>query len=298
MAGDERSAGDGKSSVFGDQAGSAALLWGERGRPSRGPKPALSLERITRTAIALADLGGLGAVSMQRVAGELDFTKMSLYRYVPGKTELVALMIDTAMGEPPAVAPDAAPPAGADAPPTGAASDGPAPDTLPWRPALRAWATELSAVFHRHPWLLEAAVGPRVMGPHELSWTERALAALARTGLSGSEQLDAVVLVTGHVRGIAQIAASMGVGSARATGPEQVLSAALNELLVGRSDRFPALASAVASGAAENGRDQALEFGLERILDGLESLIIRRAADASADAARKAGPDGGDATAT
>ncbi|MCB5908031.1 TetR/AcrR family transcriptional regulator C-terminal domain-containing protein [Streptomyces sp. SF28] len=261
--------------MFGDQAGSAALLWGERGRPSRGPKPALSLERITRTAIALADLGGLGAVSMQRVAGELDFTKMSLYRYVPGKTELVALMIDTAMGEPPAVAPDAA-----------------------WRPALRTWAGELSAVFRRHPWLLEAAVGPRVMGPHELGWTECALAALARTGLSGSEQLDTVVLVTGHVRGIAQITASMGVGSARGTHPEQVLSAALNELLVGRSDRFPALTSAVAAGAAECGRDQALEFGLERILDGLESLIARRAADASPDTARKAGTDGGDATTT
>ncbi|WP_432758609.1 TetR/AcrR family transcriptional regulator [Streptomyces lydicamycinicus] len=104
MAGDDE-----KHSVFGDQAGSVELLWGGRERPSRGPKPALSLERITRTAIALADTGGLGAVSMQRVAAELDFTKMSLYRYVPGKSELVALMIDRAMGEPPsAPSPDTA----------------------------------------------------------------------------------------------------------------------------------------------------------------------------------------------
>ncbi|MEU7178420.1 TetR/AcrR family transcriptional regulator [Streptomyces celluloflavus] len=255
-------AGDGKSSVFGDQAGSAELLWGGRERPSRGPKPALSLDRITRTAIALADIGGLGAVSMQRVAGELDFTKMSLYRYVPGKTELVALMIDTAMGEPPAGRADAA----------GHAPDG-------WRAALREWAGQLSAVFARHPWLLGATVGPRVMGPNELGWTERAVAALAGTGLTGGEQLDAVLVVSGHLRAIGQVSASMGVGSARASEPEQVMSAALNELLVGRSDRFPALAAAVASVEADAaGRGQALEFGLERILDGLESYLSARAA--------------------
>ncbi|OKI05356.1 TetR family transcriptional regulator [Streptomyces sp. CB02923] len=247
--------------VFAEQAGSIELLWGRRGRPSRGPKPALSLEGITRTAIALADAGGLAAVSMQRIAGELNFTKMSLYRYVPGKTELIALMIDTAMGEPPALRVD-----------------------LGWRAALREWAESLSAVLHRHPWLLAATVGHRVMGPHELGWTESALAALADTGLDGARQLDAVVVVNGHIRNLAQVATSMGTGSTRgegtapaSQGPEQVMSSALNELLVGRSDRYPALAAAVASAAAGGSRDQALEFGLERILDGLESYMSRRA---------------------
>ncbi|MFF4606812.1 TetR/AcrR family transcriptional regulator [Streptomyces sp. NPDC001339] len=258
-------AGDGgKTDVFGDQAGSVELLWGGRGRPSRGPKPALSLERITRTAIALADAGGLGAVSMQRVAGELDFTKMSLYRYVPGKSELVALMIDAAMGAPPGApaAPDAA---------------GHGEDSGGWRGALRAWAEALADVYRRHPWLLSAAVGPRVMGPNELGWTEYAVAALAGTGLSGGEQLDAVVVVSGHIRAIAQVSVSMGLGSSRAKDPEQVVSAALNELLVGRSDRFPAVAAAVASaGAEEAARNQAWEFGLERILDGLEVCMAGR----------------------
>ncbi|MFG2828573.1 TetR/AcrR family transcriptional regulator [Streptomyces sp. NPDC048434] len=256
MAGD-----DDKHSVFGDQAGSVALLWGGRERPSRGPKPALSLERITRTAMALADTGGLGAVSMQRVAAELDFTKMSLYRYVPGKSELVALMIDTAMGEPPGT------PA-----PGGPGQD----DGGRWRVALRAWAEALTAVYHRHPWLLGAAVGPRVMGPNELGWTERALAALSDTGLTGGEQLDAVVVVHGHIRTIAEVSASMGLDSARATEPEQVMSAALNELLAGRADRFPALAAAVAgAGTDHTSRNQAWEFGLERILDGLAAYMGR-----------------------
>lgn len=260
MAGDDEKRE--KPSVFGDQAGSVELLWGGRERPGRGPKPALSLERITRTALALADAGGLGAVSMQRIAAALDFSKMSLYRYVPGKTELVALMIDMAMGEPP---------------------NAPAPDTpdLPgparagrWRVALRAWAKALAEVYHRHPWLLGAAVGPRVMGPNELSWTERAVAALADTGLSGGEQFDAVLVVSGHIRALAQVSASMGLGSARAKEPEQVMSAALNELLAGRADRFPAIAAAVASTEADpTSRDQAGDFGLERILDGLETYM-------------------------
>ncbi|MEV0369250.1 TetR/AcrR family transcriptional regulator C-terminal domain-containing protein [Streptomyces sp. NPDC050636] len=264
-------AGDEKSSVFGDQAGSVELLWGGRERPSRGPKPALSVDRITRTAIAIADIGGLSAVSMQRVAGELDFTKMSLYRYVPGKTELVALMIDAAMGEPPG----------------GGGGDTPGG----WRAALRKWAEQLTVVFHRHPWLLSATIGPRVMGPNELGWTERAVATLADTGLTGAEQLDAVVVVSGHIRTIAQVSASMGLDSARAKDPEQVMSAALNELLVGRSDRFPAVAAAVASAAAGSARNQALEFGLERILDGLEAYISDRA-DGSVEQADEAGQGG------
>ncbi|MCZ1009847.1 hypothetical protein O1L68_27235 [Streptomyces lydicus] len=43
----------------------------------------------------------------------------------------------------------------------------------------------------------------------------------------------------GHIRNLAQVSASMGLGSARAKAPEEVMSAALNELLAGRADRFP-----------------------------------------------------------
>ncbi|MET9293998.1 TetR/AcrR family transcriptional regulator [Streptomyces sp. NPDC003077] len=263
-------AGDRKTSVFGDQAGCVELLWGTRERPSRGPRPALSVERIVRTAIAVADAEGLPGVSMQRVAGELDFTKMSLYRYVPGKTELIALMIDAAMGAPPDL-------------PSGDASDAGsagASEPVAWRAALREWAERMAEVFHHHPWLLGATTGPRVMGPNELSWVECAVAALSDSGLNGAEQMDAVVVVVGHVRAIAQQAASVGVGSARAKGPEQVMSAALTELLLERTDRYPALTAAVSSAAAGSGRDQAFAFGLDRIFDGLEAYIARKAGEA------------------
>ncbi|MEU4296848.1 TetR/AcrR family transcriptional regulator [Kitasatospora aureofaciens] len=224
------------------------LLWDRPTRPTRGPKPALSLERIAAAGVEVADAEGLGAVSMQKVAGLLDFTKMSLYRYVPGKAELVALMVESAVGEPPA-----------------------APDAPDWREQLTAWARHLADAFAGHPWLLDATLGPRVPGPNELAWLERVVAALDGHGLTGAERMDAAVLLSGHVRSIAV--------QARATGPhgspEAQLLAAFGTVVHRHADRFPAVAAAMADPDPE-GRDQALDFGLARILDGLAALIGRR----------------------
>src|SRR5580693_4325150 len=77
------------------------LLWGNRPSPRRGPKPSLSLKRIVIEAIALADAEGLASLSMQHLAERLGCAKMALYRYVPGKAELVALMVDAGLGDPP-----------------------------------------------------------------------------------------------------------------------------------------------------------------------------------------------------
>ncbi|MFF1906917.1 TetR/AcrR family transcriptional regulator [Kitasatospora sp. NPDC058218] len=243
------------SSTSGGGAGDTArLLWGPHQKPTRGPKPALSLERIARAGIEIADAEGLGAVSMQRVAGLLDYTKMSLYRYVPGKAELVALMVETAIDEPTRAAP--ATRAEEDQPPV-------------WRTELHALACQLAATFGAHPWLPDATVGPRILGPKELGWLERVVAALDGTGLTGPERMDSAVLLAGHVRSITEQARAAGPGRA----PESELLALLGGLVQEHADRFPALAAAM---TAQDGRDQALEFGLERILDGLAALIARR----------------------
>jgi AcrR family transcriptional regulator len=237
---------------FGEQAGTVELLWGPRPQPTRGPKPGLSIQRIAQAAIEVADADGLAAVSMQRIADELGFTKMALYRHVPGKAELIALMVDTAAGAPP---------------PLDARAGG-------WRAQLDHWARRLLELLRRHPWLLDATVGPRIMGPNELGWLERAVAALDGTGLDGGERIDAVVVILGHVRTIAQ-------QSRTATGTphrhaEEQLGAVIAELLRTRGDRYPALAAALAPAGRPTPQDEALEFGLERIFDGLGVLIARR----------------------
>ncbi|MER7824892.1 TetR/AcrR family transcriptional regulator C-terminal domain-containing protein [Streptomyces sp. NPDC096097] len=231
------------------------LLWGPPpAGPARGPKRGLTLEGIARAGIEIADAEGLVGASMQRVAAELAVTKMALYRYVPGKAELVALMVEAAM---PAAAPS---PGG------------------PWRERLQVWARGLLAGLRRHPWLLEATVGVRVMGPRELEWMEAALAALDGCGLTGAEAMDAVVLLAGHVRSIAEQERAAGAGPGSAGGgPDAQLAQMLGEVMRTHGERFPALGAALASAAEHGGQDQALEFGLARVLDGLELLMTRRA---------------------
>ncbi len=164
-----------------------------------------------------------------------------------GKAELVALMLETAIGEP------SPPPAGAD-----------------WRGQLDDWTRQMFDRFRRHPWAHAATVVPRVPGPNELSWLEQVVAALTGTGLTGGEQLDVAVLLIGHARNLAQ-------RSAADTAPAQGREAGLATLLRGREDRFPALDVALRSAAAEAAGDRALDFGLARILDGIHTLITTRA---------------------
>ncbi|GAB2616826.1 TetR family transcriptional regulator [Paractinoplanes abujensis] len=183
------------------------FLWGERSRPTRGPKRALTLDRIAEVAIAVADAEGLAAVSMQRVAAELGFTKMSLYRYLPGKAELVALMLERAIGEPPAL------------------------DAGDWRAALTAWAEALLERYRRHGWATEATTGARPVGPHELGWMENALAVLP-PGLTGGQRMDTVAVLAGQVRMVA--------GQSEAAFVD-VITLVLRE----HAQRFPAVAAAV-----------------------------------------------------
>ena len=224
------------------------LLWGKEPARTRGPKPAITLTAIAEAGIAIADAEGLDAVSMQRVAGELPVTKMALYRYVPGKTELVAVMSDLAMGGPP---------------------DRPG---LPWREALRTWALDLYDGFTRHPWLLQSTIGRRLLGPNELTWMERGVAALTGSGLSGGEQLDSILVITSHVRNIAQQSTTFPGHTTGLT--EEDMQRALAEILTTEADRVPHLTTAMRTSAGSE--NQGLEFGLARILDGLELLINDR----------------------
>ncbi|MFC8829859.1 TetR/AcrR family transcriptional regulator [Streptomyces sp. NPDC057137] len=239
----------------GEHAELVRLLWGPHPKPARGPRPTLDLDRIARAGIEIADSEGLGEVSMQRVAARLGVTKMALYRYVPGKAELVALMVETAIGP--------CPPS-AEGRPVG------------WREQLEEWARQLLTLFLQHSWVLAATVGPRVQGPGELSWLERAVSALDGTGLNGAERMDAAVLLVGHVRGITQQAHAAG---GPAGNPEAQLGAILGDLMRSHGESFPALTAAFASAVESDGQDQAWEFGLQRILDGLAALIDQRRVD-------------------
>ena len=128
----------GETSGAGDIVRTLELLWDGGPRPSRGPKPGLTLDRIVEAAVRIADEEGLGAVSMRRIATELGTGAMSLYRYVPGKAELLDLMLDRVQrpSENPADLGDGT-----------------------WRAALEAMARATLALYTRHPWL----PGPEIL---------------------------------------------------------------------------------------------------------------------------------------
>ena len=249
----------------GDPARSLRLLWRDQRRPTRGPRPGLSVERVVAAAVELADAEGLAALSMRRVAERLGVGTMSLYTYVPGKGELLDLMLDTVLAE--------------EARPDPAAG---------WRAGLELRAREDWALYHRHPWILEISPSRPLLGPNETELFEAALAVVAGIGLSAAEMVLAVSLVAEYTRGAAQSA----VGAAQAerrTGISDDQWWAAREPLFDKyfdPSRYPTLTRVAASGAFEQptgGADytvararESFEFGLPRVLDGVEAFIEAR----------------------
>jgi AcrR family transcriptional regulator len=225
----------------------AELLWGLRKPRTRGPRPAFDLARLADTGVKVADTEGLEAVSMHRIAAELGLTKMALYRYVNGKAELLAIMIERAVGTPPDL--------------SGVAG---------WRAKLEEYARELSAAWRRHPWLPSVTVGDRVMGPREAAWSETALSALTDTPLTERERLDVVMMVSHHIRAT-HPAATQGTQ----TWTDGSAAPIMRDLLLLNADRFPLLATTAAISSTATTR----EFGLLALFDGLERTIAQRTHD-------------------
>ena len=228
------------------------LLWGPREPPSRGPKPGLSLDRIVGAAVALASERGLEEVSMRRVAEGLGFTTMSLYRYVQSKEELLDLMIEAVVGVPPALQGES------------------------WRARLEQWARSEWAVFQRHPWALQLVSTHPLMGPNRLGWLEVALRTLSGTGLGDAELFETVNLVDRYVRGTAQgLAATAERGSAVSHDVWKATHAALVDRIA-NDQRFSTLSRLWST--AMGGTPDLLEFGLQRVLDGVEVEVARHRA--------------------
>jgi AcrR family transcriptional regulator len=223
-----------------------ALLWGEQEQPTRGPKPSLTPGRIAEAAVAVADAEGLAAVSMGKVAAAFGVSAMALYRYVPGKTELVELMIESVLAEVPDLS---------------AVLGG-------WRPRIARWARLSQQVHQAHPWLLTAtAMRRQAMGPHQLGWLDAAFAALEPTGLPAAQQHRIFVQVAGLVRTVAQQQVDFDQEH------DQEWNRLTGELIARHADRFPHLTRAIAAGAFDPDPADPLEFALDRVLDGVQALI-------------------------
>jgi AcrR family transcriptional regulator len=221
------------------------LLWGRRGERTGRGAAQLSRERIVAAAVALADRDGLAAISMARVADELATAPMSLYRHVQSKDELIALMLEEGLGDPPDLA-----------------------RARTWRSRLERWAAALLDIVRRHRWALDLPLARIPFGPRRAAWLDRGLAALAATGLREDEKAALVLLVNDYVFSHARLDAQLTHGDAQPLLPADI-----------DPTRYPALRKAVDAGRLlGTGRDRAADFkfGLTRILDGIDHLVERR----------------------
>ena len=235
---------------------SIEAAWGLREPTRKGPKRGLSLERIVAADIAVARSEGLGAVSMSRVAARLGASPMSLYRYVDAKDELLTLMVDTAAGRPPDAREDEG-----------------------WRAGLDRFAWGYMRALRRNPWALRVPISGPPATPNQMAWLEFGLAALRSTGLTEAEKLSVILLLSGYVRNAAGLAADLETAASAAPGVE--FMPAWSALIRRLTDpgQFPALHAALRSPAFDHDDDPDDEFvfGLERVLDGIEALVARRA---------------------
>jgi AcrR family transcriptional regulator len=216
-------------------------------RPEPPPRPVpLDRERIVAAAIALADEGGLDAVSVRKVAARLNAGPMRLYGYISTKEELFDLMVDEVYAE---ILPEER------------------PDD--WREALRVLAHRTRQAALRHEWLADLLGGRPALGPHGLAVGEATLSAL-----DGLADIDTVMRAvetvgayyTGAIRReIANLRAERTTGLSkhewqRALGPH------LTKMLA--TGRFPALAKAVYDGTDVDA-EASFATGLDWVLDAV-----------------------------
>jgi len=244
----------------GEPSRTLALLWrpAEAMGARRGPERSVTVDAVVQAAIALADADGLAAVSMRAVAQRVGISAMSVYTYVPGKAELLDLMVDALyLGMP-----------------------RPAWRIRTWRGRLTRVAESNRALLADHPWLTEVAVLSRPpLGPGVMAKYEHELAALDGSGLDDVSTDAALAFLLGFVQGHARAAHD----AARATtdsamsdaqwweANQPVLARALDPAAYPRAVRIGAAAGA-AQGASWRA-DHAWRFGLARILDGLAAII-------------------------
>ncbi|MGH4015677.1 MAG: TetR/AcrR family transcriptional regulator [Pseudonocardiaceae bacterium] len=248
-------------SSAGDPARTLELLWRDPAAvPRRGKERGLDVDAVVAAATELADRDGLEAVTMRRVAQALAVGAMTLYTYVPGKAELLDLMLDAAYARMPRA------------------------DTTGkhWRARLVAIAEENRALFDTHPWAAAVSTLRPPLGPGLIAKYEHELSALDGLGLDDVEMDDCLTHLLTFVQASARAAADSRAARHDSALDDEQWWAANAPLLARVLDEqtYP-LATRIGTAAGTAHRsahdpDHAYHFGLHRILDGLAALINSR----------------------
>lgn len=214
----------------------------------------LNRERVLRTAIQLADAGGIERLTMRKLGEDLGVEAMSLYNHVSNKEDLLNGMIDAVFGE----------------------------IELPshsddWKTAMRKRSVSLRDMLSRHPWangLMDSGTNP---GPATLRHHNRVLGTFRNGGFSLAMTAHAFAALDSFVYGFAKQEKGLPFDSGeQAAAMAQIMLANLPV------EEYPYLFELMAQHVLQPGYDYANEFtfGLDLVLDGLERARDSEKADA------------------
>jgi AcrR family transcriptional regulator len=206
----------------------------------------LSRQRIVDVALEVVARDGLDALSMRRLAQELDVWPMSVYRYFRDKEELLDAVVAGAAGE---VA-------------VGEVAG-------PWRERIRELLLEARAAFGREPAGLRARFTRAMLTPGALRLSEAGLRILQDAGFEPAEAARAWHALCGYTFGF--------TGFDDESAPDEAALRARAALAGLPAGDYPALTAAADGFAAALTDGAAVEYGLDRLLDGLAAALEVRA---------------------
>ena len=212
-------------------------------------------ERLFNTAIAVADAGGLGSLTMRSLAQELGVKPMALYHHVANKEEILDGIVDIVFSE------IELPEAGGN-----------------WRPEMRRRAISARRVLRRHPWAIPLLQSRTAPGPATLRHHNSIIGSLRGGGFSVEMTAHAYTVIDSYVFGFALSEASLPIN-----GPETVPEVAEKMAQHFNPADYPHLKEFSVEHILKPGYDfgKEFEFGLDLLLDGLERAAQRAASAAT-----------------
>jgi AcrR family transcriptional regulator len=207
------------------------------------PRVPLSRERVLRAAIALADQSGLESLTMRRLGHELGVEAMSLYNHVANKDDILDGIVDLVVSD-------------IDVPPTG----------TDWKTAMRQRAISAHEVLLAHPWAAMLIMSRFNIGPGMTRYLDATLGRLREGGFSIEGALDAWNTLDSHLYGFTLQELNLPF---EVEETQQVSASVLGQL---PADEFPHVVEVITE-IMRSGRGEDFEFGLDLILDGLESTL-------------------------
>ena len=212
------------------------------------PRVPLSRERVLGAAVALADDGGVDALSMRKLAQELGVVPMALYKHVSNKDELLDGMVDVVVGE---IDP---PPGGTD-----------------WKTTIRQRVLSARSALLRHPWASQVIESRTDPTPTVLEYMDSMVGIFRAGGFSIDLTHHAMHAMGSRLLGFTQELFDDSVDL------DPAATAVMVQQMAGKYPHIIEMLVAIthdeASVVGQGCDDQfEFEFALDLMLDGLERL--------------------------